>query len=267
MSDPGAPEGLRQLVGDKVAAPTLVAHLSILVGAGVPLVVAGGADRATRNRIADAISSGTPLAAGASEVEIADGERFAWLADPAGVGCTIEGAGAAPRAPRSARLRARALLDGLDPTVARGLIRSLVRGYQLISAAAAPDLAALLSALRAAPYRIPEDDLLRLGVVLIVDAARETKGNDASASGRLANAYLLHAPAPGSAVRRPPTLLASWNERSRAWDDFAWAAVPDLAERLGVRHEDYAQLLADREHLLGGAPVGGTDGGGEARGA
>ena len=52
MSDPGAPEGLRQLVGDKVAAPTLVAHLSILVGAGVPLVVAGGADRATRDRIA-----------------------------------------------------------------------------------------------------------------------------------------------------------------------------------------------------------------------
>ena len=40
-----------------------------------------------------------------------------------------------------------------------------------------------------------------------------------------------------------------------------------LAERLGVRHEDYAQLLADREHLLGGAPVGVTDGGGEARGA
>ncbi len=35
-------------------------------------------------------------------------------------------------------------------------------------------------------------------------------------------------------MRRPPTLLASWNERSRAWDDFAWAAVPDLAERLGV---------------------------------
>ena len=81
--------------------------------AGVPLIVAGGADRTTRNLVADAFATASPLAAGVSEIEIADGERFSWLADPQGVGCTIEGAGAAPRSPRSVRLRARARLDGL----------------------------------------------------------------------------------------------------------------------------------------------------------
>ena len=168
MPNGGAPDSLKHLCRGKVAPPTLVAHLSILVAARVPLIVAGGAGRAIREQIADAFTSATLLPEGVSDYEIADGERFAWLADPAGVGCTIEGAGAAPRSPRSMRLRARGLIEALEPTVARSLLRSLVRGYQLITTAAAPDLASLLQALRSTPYRIPEDDLLRLGAILFV---------------------------------------------------------------------------------------------------
>ena len=160
-----------------------------------------------------------------------------------------------------------ALLDGLDPTVARTLVRSLVRGYQLISAAASPDLASLLDGLRSSPYRIPEDDLLRLGVVLFIDATEGARVSGVAPSGRLASAYLLHAPGPAPSGRRAPTLLASWNERSSDWDDFAWAAVPDLAARTGSRHGDYAALLADRERLLGNTRSGASDGGENAAGA
>jgi hypothetical protein len=262
MPSGGAPEGLKQLISDGIAAPSLVAHVSILVAARIPLIVAGSADHATRERIADAFAAATPLAEGVSEIEIADGERFTWLADPAGVGCTIEGAGVAPRSPRNTRLRARALLEGLDPVVARALIRSLVRGYQLIATAVAPDFAALRDALRVTPYRIPEDDLLRLGVALFVDAAGSTAASGATPNGRVASAYLLHTPDPAVTTRRPPTLLAAWNQRSADWDDFAWAAVPDLAARTGSRHEAYAALLAEREQLLG-HPGSGETGSGE----
>ena len=250
MPNGGAPDSLKHLCRGKVAPPTLVAHLSILVAARVPLIVAGGAGRAIREQIADAFASATLLPEGVSDYEIADGERFAWLADPAGVGCTIEGAGAAPRSPRSMRLRARGLIEALEPTVARSLLRSLVRGYQLITTAAAPDLASLLQALRSTPYRIPEDDLLGLGAILFVEAVGGSREKGEAPGGRVATAYLVHAPEAAGSVRRPPTLLAAWNGRSCDWDDFAWAAVPELAARTGLTHEAYAALLDEREGLL-----------------
>lgn len=47
----------------------------------------------------------------------------------------------------------------------------------------------------------------------------------------------------GHLQRRPPAVLADWNERAGRVDDFSWAVTDELAERTGLtRHE------LEREH-------------------
>ena len=50
--------------------------------------------------------------------------------------------------------------------------------------------------------------------------------------------------------RRPPALLAVWDATRAVWDDFAWAAVPELAERCGVSQPAYEVRHAERLEIL-----------------
>jgi len=241
MSDRFVPLGA--LVAEGVLDRELAAHLLVLLDAGVPLVVAG-LERSARERVADALAAASPVPTGGEEAWVGPSAAFAWLADPAGVGCTAPGAGSAPRSPRVTRVRARGLLDAAvpeapDPSSTRTLVRSLVRGFPLIADAAAVDLADLLARLRATPVRVPEDDLHRLGVVLLLDGIPP----------RASAAHLLRPSLGGS--RRPPALLGARDRGSGTWDAFAWAAIPELAERCGVPHGAYAALLGERSALLG----------------
>lgn len=176
-----APEELRALVAAGVAPASLVAHLSILLGARLPVVVAGPAESAVRDHVAAAL--GTTLRHQSAE------ER---------------------------------LVSSLD----------------------AEDLAALLSMLRKPSSRAIGEELQRFGVALFL--------GERAPHGWLISAHLLRTSegAPSSRSAAVATLLATWNEERDQWDDFAWAAIPDLAARCGVTHEAYARLLADREALL-----------------
>jgi hypothetical protein len=167
---------------------------------------------------------------------IESGHHFEWLADPTGIGCMDPLAGSAPRSPRSSRLRIRGLLSELDPLTARTALRALSRGFPAITEASAPDLASLLEQLRSDPHRLPEGDLRGLGLVALFDESRLTA------------AHLLHK---GEAnERRAPTLLAVWDSRAHGWDDFAWAAVPEIAQRCGVTQPEYELRLQERLAIL-----------------
>jgi hypothetical protein len=145
-------------------------------------------------------------------------------------------AGSAPRSPRSSRLRIRGLLAALDSLTARTALRALGRGFPAISEASAVDLASLLDRLRSDPHRLPEGDLRGLGLVVILDESR------------LIAAHLLHK---GEATeRRAPTLLAVWDARARAWDDFAWAAAPEAAQRCGFTQPEYESRRQERLAIL-----------------
>ena len=145
-------------------------------------------------------------------------------------------AGSAPRSPRSSRLRIRGLLSGLDPLTARTALRALGRGFPAISEASAVDLASLLDRLRSDPHRLPEGDLRGLGLVVILDESR------------LVAVHLLHK---GEATeRRAPTLLAVWDARASAWDDFAWAAAPEAAQRCGFTQPEYESRRQERLAIL-----------------
>ncbi|MEY3494939.1 MAG: hypothetical protein RI921_299 [Chloroflexota bacterium] len=229
---------LRALVADAVADAELLAHLSLLADAGLPILIASPS-RDLTSRVAEAVALASPVP-GASqhgrEIVIESGHHFEWLADPTGIGCMDPLAGSAPRSPRSSRLRIRGLLSELDPLTARTALRALSRGFPAIAEASAPDLASLLEQLRSDPHRLPEGDLRGLGLVALFDESRLTA------------AHLLHK---GEAnERRAPTLLAVWDSRAHGWDDFAWAAVPEIAQRCGVTQPEYELRLQERLAIL-----------------
>ena len=237
-------EALRNLVAAGQISGTLAAHLTMLADAGVPIVVAGSAAADRRDALAAALAAASPLPAGAdsAEIKIAREEAFVWLTDPAGVGCLVAGAGGAPRSPRSTRLIAHGLIERLSAATTKTVVRSLVRGFPLIATAPGHDLAELLDLLRGANLRVPEDDLHRLGLVVVL-------GGDATAQSHVESAHLLRSPAIDGGARRPPALLATW-DGSGGWDDFAWAALPELAARIGVTQAEYSSQLAAREREL-----------------
>jgi hypothetical protein len=235
---------LRNLVAAGQISATLAAQVTALTDAGVPIVVTGGASADRRDALAEAIASASPLPAGAesAEIKIAPEEAFVWLTDPAGVGCLVAGAGGAPRSPRSTRLIAHGLIERLSAATTKTVVRSLVRGFPLIATAPGHDLAELLDLLRGANLRVPEDDLHRLGLVIVL-------GSDAAAQSHVESAHLLRSPALDGGARRPPALLTTWNG-SGGWDDFSWAALPELAARVGVTQAAYSSQLAAREREL-----------------
>jgi len=237
-------EALRSFVAAGQISATLAAHLTILADAGVPIVVAGSAAADRRDALAEALAAASPLPASAesAEIKIASEEAFVWLTDPAGVGCLVAGAGGAPRSPRSTRLVAHGLIERLSAATTKTVVRSLVRGFPLIATAPGHDLAELLDLLRGANLRVPEDDLHRLGLVVVL-------GGDATAQSHVESAHLLRSPALDGGARRPPALLATWDGTS-GWDDFAWAALPELAARIGATQAEYSSQLAAREREL-----------------
>jgi hypothetical protein len=238
-------EALRTLVAAGELSATLAAHLTLLADAGVPIVVTGGAAADRRDALAEAIAAASPLPAGAesAEIKIAQEEAFVWLTDPAGVGCLVAGAGGAPRSPRSTRLIAHGLIERLSAVTTKTVVRSLVRGFPLIATAPGRDLAELLDLLRGANLRVPEDDLHRLGLVVVLG------GDGGAAQSHVESAHLLRAPALDGGARRPPALLATW-DGAGGWDDFAWAALPELAARAGETQAAYSSQLAAREREL-----------------
>lgn len=232
---------LREIVAGGVADAALLAHASLLVDAGLPIFVSGPS-RALCQRVADAVAEVSPVpgaANGGREITIESGHHFEWLVDPKGIGCMDPLAGSAPRSPRNTRLRVRGLLSELDPPTARTALRALSRGFPAIAEASALTLASLLEQLRSDPHRIPESDLRALGLVAFFDESRLTA------------AHLLHKG--DDAERRAPTLLAVWDESARAWDDFAWAAVPTLAQRCGISQSEYEAQLVGRVAILQGS--------------
>jgi hypothetical protein len=237
-------EALRSLVSAGQLGATLAAQITLLADAGVPIVVTGSAAAERRDELAAAIAAASPLPAGveSAEIKIAPEEAFVWLTDPAGVGCLVAGAGGAPRSPRSTRLIAHGLIERLSAATTKTVVRSLVRGFPLIATAPGHDLAELLDLLRGANLRVPEDDLHRLGLVIVL-------GNGPATQSRVDSAHLLRAPSIDGGARRPPALLATWDGNG-GWDEFSWAALPELAARVGATQAAYSSQLAAREQEL-----------------
>lgn len=139
----------------------------------------------------------------------------------------------------------------LGPATQAGILRAALAATTgrsgLVAAVEAVDLAGVLDVL--ARQGLSADESSFLGTVLILGAA----GTDAHP--RLLVAHYLRPvvrDAGGHPRRLGPAVLAAWDERAGAWEDFAWGIVPELAERARMRAGDLEAEQARRAALLAG---------------
>ncbi|MCJ7710332.1 MAG: hypothetical protein MUQ32_05815 [Chloroflexi bacterium] len=219
---------------------------------GIPIVVAGEAGTG-RKALRDALQELLP--AGARTVTLAgEAETFAWKAEAVELGWRHDG----PWVPEADTERIRAG-DGGAPVVliadledrsdaatwgehARLTIRSLAVGYGLAATATGTTLEDVLGRLASAPVGAIDDELTRLGVVLIL-------GRDADGRRRVLAAHYLRPVARdlhGHIQRLPPAVLATWNPAAGRFEHFAWGVVGELAGRTGRRPVEFEREQAVR---------------------
>jgi hypothetical protein len=258
------PASIAALVRDGVLDGELAALLWLTLEAGMPVVVAGEpaeAREAVRADLLDLLPAATRIVTLAGEAE-----TFGWMAEAVELGWRHDG----PWAPaaRSARVRAGtgrapvvlvADLDDDAPTRtwgehARLMIRALALGYGASATARGTRLEDVLGRLAAAPVWAIDDELTRLGIVLIL-------GTDARGARRVLAAHYLRPVARdvhGHVQRLPPAVLATWNGGTDRFDHFSWGVLAELAGRTGHRPVEFEREQAVRARGITGRALEGA---------
>jgi hypothetical protein len=136
---------------------------------------------------------------------------------------------------------------------ARVLVRALQLGYGLGATIHAEALGDVFEQLVPPPVSLTEDEIRRLGVVLLL---RRLPGGER----RVVAAHYLRPverDAEGHLQRRPPVVLATWDPARDEFDHFAWGVVPELARRIGRTQAEFERELALRAAFLGELVVAG----------
>lgn len=252
-------DGARSIVGLVTAGaidPPRAALVWLLAEHRVPLVVAGGPDARARGRVLAALLDLLPP--DVRLVRLAGpGEDFAWLPEAAALGWRSDESGPGERRsdrPDPASPEDTVLLAGeLDPDDpagtwgdrARIALRAPALGYGLVATSPAPSLQQLLAGLTAPPVGLTEDELSRLGVVVVL-------GPDAGDLRVTAAHFVrpLARDAGGHVQRLGPAVLATWDAARGAFEDFSWAIAGELAERVGWSAREFEAERAHRSAFL-----------------
>ncbi|MGH2466209.1 MAG: hypothetical protein ACRDGL_00520 [Candidatus Limnocylindrales bacterium] len=263
----GAPPAQAPTLDELIAAGTLDAELAALIlwllEAEVPIVVSGptGAGATT---VLSAILDRLPPEARTRRAGGPD-EDFAWLPQASELGWPGRGGPLPPAGREAAWPGARLLLAELSERpgigtwglAARVTVRALQLGYSLATTAAAASLHDLLAQLQAPPVALTEDELRRLGLVLMVREVGPGRHRIVAAH------YLrpLERYGQGHLQRQPPAVLATWDPATDRFEHFAWGVLPELGARFGRQSGAVERELADRIRLLGppGPPSGAGD--------
>jgi hypothetical protein len=244
------PLSLESLVRESAIDAELAALASMLVEAGVPVIVAGEVDVATRARVLEAVLEALP--GDARRIELAGPtEDFAWLPEAESLGWRSDGPTPGREAVAPADAGHSAILAGdLVPAeltatwagVVRIAVRAVSIGYGLAATIRAGSLEEVLARLRAAPFRLTEDELSRLGLVLVLGERSTTS------LPRVVAAHYLRPVARdmhGHVQKLGPAVLATWDGRGDRFEHFGWGVTPELAIRTG-RHAGDFEIELDR---------------------
>jgi hypothetical protein len=136
--------------------------------------------------------------------------------------------------------------------------RSLSRGAAMAASVEADSLEDVFSRLRRPDLRLTDEELTFLGVVLVlrtvdIDSAHESAGR--RTVDRVVAAHYVRPLSrdPAGHIQRPaPAVLATWEPRDDAFEDFAWGIGADLAGRAGLRPGDLDPELERRRTYLTG---------------
>jgi len=262
--DPPEPRSIVQLIRDRTLDPQLAALLWLLVEARLPVIVAaerGGAGKTTLlQAVLDFLPPDTRRIDLAGVLETFDwlphARELGWQAPPSPGSET----GLRSLDPAATYLVAAELSDHTPAYTwgdhARIAIRALSIGYGLGATIHADSLEEVLGALHEPPVALTDDELSRLGVVLILRMLPPPPGD--IYPGPMRRVTAAHYVRPlvrdehGHLQRLGPAVLATWNEQADSFEHFAWGVVPELAARVGSAGAEFdAELDRRRDYLAG----------------
>lgn len=239
---PRRARSLPGLVSNGVLDAELAALVSLLVEARVPVVVAGTVSADARAEVLLAVLEALPR----DTVRVALAgpvEDFGWLPEAESLGWRRDGplpAVAEETAPAERTVivageQAPADAGSAWAGVVRIAVRAVSMGYGLGATLAGPTLEHVLATLRGAPTRLTEDELSRLGLVLILEPA-------GAGGTRVAAAHYLRPVARdmhGHVQKLGPAVLATFDRDRGTFEHFGWGVTPELALRTGRRAGDF----------------------------
>ncbi len=255
---PPAPRSIVELIGAGWLDAELAASLWVLIEARVPVVVACKAGSAPASTLLDALLDFRDPKV--RVIRLAGStETFDWLPQAGELGWSVASRGqVTPRSdgppvrPDDTILFASDLSDALPSSTwgaeARLAIRAASIGYGLAATIPADSLDEVFEALQAPPVEVDDDELSRLGVVLVVRTVARDQPRVVAAHYVRPTVRDVH----GHVQRLGPAVLTTWDASRDAFEHFGWGITPELAVRVGVRAGDFERDVDRRRDLLQG---------------
>jgi hypothetical protein len=267
---PPTPRSIVELIRAGTLDAQLAATLWVLIEGRVPIVVAAKAQAVGKSTLLGALLDFLPPAT--RTVELAGAmETFDWLPHakelgwrrhnetPASV-ATATGLGRAtdrPIQPHDTVLLIPELSDHLPSYTwgaeARIAIRAASIGYGLAATIHADTLEDVFDELRRPPVSLDDDELSRLGLVVILRRVGDGLRRVVAAHFVRAVARDEH----GHVQRLGPAVLATWDPDTDHFEHFAWGITPELARIVDRRPGDLEiEVDRRRDYLAGLAEAG-----------
>ena len=267
---PPEPRSVVELIRAGTLDAQLAATLWVLIEGRVPIVVAAEGQGAGKSTLLDALL--VFLAPGVRTIELAGAaETFDWLPQAPELGWRRVRPGGHPTwppiRPDTTVLLIPELSDHLPSYTwgaeARIAIRAASIGYGLAATIHADSLDEVFEALRRPPVLLADDELSRLGVVLILRAVAGGRRRVVAAHYVRPVVRDLH----GHVQNLGPAVLSTWDPGHDGFEHFAWGVTPELAGRVGRRPGDFELEVERRRDFIADLATAGVTGVADVRNA
>jgi len=268
---PPQPRSVVELVRTGTLDAELAALVWLLIEGRVSVIVAAERSGTGKSTVLGALLDFLPPGTRRVELRGFD-EDFDWLPYARELGWPgredLERAGRERVDPASTYLLAAELSDHHPQytwgDAARVAVRALSIGFGLGATIHADSLEEVFDRLHRPPVAVTDDELSRLGIVLVLRAVTPAPGD--VADGPVRRVVAAHYARPmsrdghGHIQRLPPAVLATWDPHADRFEHFAWGITPELALRVGRRAGDFlAEHDRRRDYLAGLAEAGVVD--------
>ncbi len=254
---PPTPRSIVELLRDGTLDAELAATLWVLLEGRVPIIIAASEGRVGKTTLLTALLDFLP--AGVTIRQLAGvSETFDWLPQASELGWqgTPTPAGD-PVRPDTTVLLVPELSDHLPSYTwgaeARIAIRAASIGYGLAATIHADTLEEVFDGLRRPPVRADDDELSRLGLVLVVRRVDDDRRRVVAAHYIRPTARDEH----GHTQRLGPAVLATWDPSDDTFEHFGWGITPELALRVGRKAGDLELEIERRRDYLDGLGTAG----------
>jgi hypothetical protein len=256
---PPEPRSIAECIRAGTLDAELAATLWLLIEARVPVLVAGATRGSGSSTLLAALLDFLPPESRVVEVRGGE-ETFDWLPQASELGwpgVPRRPADGSPVRPQDTVLLVPELSDRPDAgtwgDVARVAVRAAAIGYGLAATIRADSLDDVFAALRAEPVALGDDELSRLGVVLVLRRTGDPGTGDPDGGRRVVAAHYVRPivrDAHGHLQRLGPAVLATWNPETDRFEHFGWGVTPELAARVERRAGDFELEMAARQAVL-----------------